>query len=181
MKTLKIGPFLIFLILGLTAHWSDCMGQNEKPKAKNNSALGIKQFHPKPATALQPLSLDGVVIIQAGNYDTNIPDSLQFHKVRKWILWRMIAEVERGRSCDSLQRYQADLIQKDTQLINRQDSLLELRKKEILALNQSLSVTNDLYVNEIAKERLQKKQVRKWKTISIVSAGVLIAHFIFHQ
>ena len=86
-----------------------------------------------------------------------------------------------GRSCDSLQRYQADLIQKDTQVINRQDSLLELRKKEILALNQSLSVTNDLYVNEIAKERLQKKQVRKWKTISIVSAGVLIAHFIFHQ
>ena len=93
----------------------------------------------------------------------------------------MIAEVEMGRSCDSLQRYQADLIQKDTQLINRQDSLLELRKKEILALNQSLSVTNDLYVNEIAKERLQKKQVRRWKTISVVSAGVLIAHFIFHQ
>lgn len=93
----------------------------------------------------------------------------------------MIAEVERGRACDSLQRYQADLIHKDTDLINRQDSLLELRKKEILALNQSLSVTNDLYINEIAKERLQKKQIRKWKTISIVSAGVLIAHFIFHQ
>lgn len=92
----------------------------------------------------------------------------------------MIHEVNLGRSCDSLQRYQNDVIQADTKLIDTQDSLLEARKRQILMIEKKSMVYDSLYVNEILKGREQKRETRKWKAIGIAGIAVIVLQFIFH-
>lgn len=86
----------------------------------------------------------------------------------------MIYEVQRGRSCDSLARYQNDVIQRSILYIDSQDSLLNVRAEMIDNYSKKEDIWRGLYNNQKKQTKIQEKEKRKWKLASI-GGGILIA------
>lgn len=112
-------------------------------------------------------------------FSQSIPDSLQTHPVPKWQLWRMIRDVRLYRACDTLQRFQADQIEKGIRVRRAADSLLIIRASEIRAAEALAGQWQGRYENQVRITTGERRKTTRWKLIGGVSAAALVAKLIF--
>ncbi len=117
--------------------------------------------------------LFAIFLTLSWNGDCQSIDSLVEIPVPKYVLWRMFHDIDLGKSCDSLQNYQFEVIQKAVWTIQTQDSLLNIRAETIDNYSKKEDIWRSLYNNQKAQTKIQEKEKRKWKLASI-GGGVLI-------
>lgn len=108
----------------------------------------------------------------------SIPDSLQTHPVPKWQLWRMIRDVRLYRSCDTLQRFQADQIEKGIRVRRAADSLLNIRAAEIRAAEALAGSWQGRYENQVRITTGERRKTTRWRLIGGVSAAALVVRLV---
>jgi hypothetical protein len=87
-------------------------------------------------------------------------------------------DISVGKTCDSLQRFQADAIENGLQVILVQDSLLDNRAKQIRSLEQTAYLWERRYINQTDLTKSYQAEVKRWKLTTIIG-GVLITLIIF--
>ena len=91
----------------------------------------------------------------------------------RYVLWRMFNDIAIGKTCDSLQRFQADAIENGLQVILVQDSLLQIRSSQIRNLEQASYLWERRYINQTDLTKTYQAEVKRWKLTTIIG-GVLI-------
>ena len=86
----------------------------------------------------------------------------------------MIYEVTKGRSCDSLARYQNEVIERSLLYIDSQDSLLNVRAEMIDNYSKKEDIWRGLYNNQKKQTKIQEKEKRKWKTGTFMGGGATV-------
>lgn len=86
----------------------------------------------------------------------------------------MIYEVQRGRSCDSLARYQNDVIERSLLYIDSQDSLLNVRAEMIDNYSKKEDIWRGLYNNQKKQTKIEEKEKKKWKFATFLGGALIV-------
>jgi len=106
----------------------------------------------------------------ASSQDT---DSLQTIPVPRYVLWRMFHDIAIGKTCDSLQRFQADAIEQGRHVYLLQDSLLDVKSAQIRNLEQESYLWERRFINQGDIIHAKDAEIKQWKLRTLIG-GVLI-------
>jgi hypothetical protein len=123
-------------------------------------------------TKLKGLLLSLSLILPLCSF-SQVTDSLTEISVPKYVLWRIMHDISVGKTCDSLQRFQADAIENGLQVILVQDSLLSIKSAQIHNLEQASYLWERRYINQTDLTKSYQAEVKRWKLTTIIG-GVLI-------
>ena len=101
------------------------------------------------------------------------------YPVPKAILNQMIYEVNLGRQCDTLARFQSEVIRVGLQVAMTQDSLIDVQTSQIGNLGYQVETWEKRYANQVEVTRIEKKEVRKWKFLTFTAVGFFVLSLIF--
>lgn len=104
-------------------------------------------------------------------------DSLQNYSLARWKVDRLIKIALKAKECDSLVNDQQHLINADMRLQAKADSVISAQASDIRLYHEDISKRDSLDVVNQKIIDTQKKEIRKWKKVSIgaILLGVLIA------
>jgi len=82
-------------------------------------------------------------------------------------------DISLGKTCDSLQRFQADAIEQGQKVILAQDSLISIKSAQIATLEHTVTLWEWRFANQEDLTKTYQAEVKRWKLTTIIG-GVLI-------
>lgn len=99
------------------------------------------------------------------------PDSTV--SVERWIMWRLIRDAESFRSCDTLRVMWREVALAADSTVQAKNDAIKAQQDQIKVFEAQLATSENRRDNQVQYTQEIKKEVRKWKLLSIAS-GVLL-------
>ena len=86
----------------------------------------------------------------------------------------MFHDIDLGKSCDSLQAYQFEVIQKAVWTIQTQDSLLNIRAETIDNFEKKEDIWRGLYENQVEQKKVVDAERKRWKLTTFIGGALIV-------
>lgn len=107
-----------------------------------------------------------------------LTDSTKTVEVARWVMWRMIAEVNQGRLCDTLRVQLGQQVNSAMGALVVADSVIEAQKLQIMIRDEGIKVREETLVIKDKMAEELKKDLKRQKRLKWITVGGSVLLFV---